>query len=91
MKIRTAVVMSALDGCPERAKVVARAGPRTTPKFIEAVSIAMAVRYCSSGTAVFHMGRTERLIGGAVKPRTAAKMMRSLAPWQASNVASATA
>ncbi len=88
MNMRQAVVMRPLAGCPDRARAVARVGPRTTPRFMEAVSIAIAVRYCASGTAVRHIGLTARFIGGAVNPSTPAKMMSSLAPWKESKTPS---
>ena len=39
-----------------------------------AVSIAYAVRKKSPGTTIFHKGRTDKLIGGALSPITNAKI-----------------
>lgn len=61
--------MSALDGCDESANVVASIGPMTMEALMTDVSKAYAVRKTSAGTMDFQIGRTERLIGGAVNPR----------------------
>ena len=53
---------------------MAMTGPTTKAKFIIEESIAYAVRRSFSGTTIFHKGRTERLIGGALNPITNASV-----------------
>ena len=90
MNINADAVLSADPGCEERASVVASTGPMTPAKFIIAESTAYATLKKSAGTTSFHRGLTERLIGGAVTPRTNAAMrrrFRSCAMFNASNIA----
>ena len=58
----------------ESARDVAMTGPTTKAKFIIEESTAYAVRRPFSGTTIFHKGRTERLIGGALNPITNARV-----------------
>ena len=90
-KQKKEVAISAEDGWLDRERVVANTGPRITPIFSDAVSIATVALYCSSGTAVFHIGRTDKFIGGAVAPSTPAAIIRSVAPWHTSTANSITA
>jgi hypothetical protein len=58
----------------ERAREVAMTGPTTNAKFIIEESTAYAVRRSFGGTTIFHKGRTERFIGGALSPITNARV-----------------
>ena len=67
-------MLSGSDGLDERANEVATTGPTTPAALMIAVSIAYAVRRKSSGTTIFHNGRTDKLIGGALSPITNARI-----------------
>jgi len=55
---------------------VARTGPKIADPFMAVASIAYAARRISFGTACFHRGRAERLIGGALAPKIVATTKR---------------
>ena len=66
--------LSGSEGLDESANEVATTGPITPAALMIDVSIAYAVRRKSGGTTIFHKGRTDKLIGGAVKPMTNARV-----------------
>ena len=70
MSISAPTMLSGKSGRAESAREVATTGPTTCAADIIAVSTAYAVLRKSAGTTIFHKGRIDKLIGGALNPIT---------------------